>query len=94
MNEREANPNPFVLQSIHNYIANNIRYIAFIRSLSKKKDHTVRFHTLDSANLQDAEMILKAVGELRSDIQCARNDIIAAQVSPPEYILGKSDEGR
>lgn len=68
MNEREANPNPFVLTFVHKYIANNIRYIAFIRSLSKKKDHTVSFHGFDSANSKDAEMILKAVGESRLDI--------------------------
>jgi hypothetical protein len=64
MNEREANPNPFVLRSAHDYDANDIRYIAFIRSLSKKRDHTVSFHDFDSAKSKDAEMILKAVGEL------------------------------
>jgi hypothetical protein len=64
MNEREANPNPFVLQFVHDYDANGLRYIAFIRSLSKKRDHTVSSHDSESANLKDAEMILKAVGEL------------------------------
>lgn len=66
MNEREANPNPLVLQYVHDCDANVIRYIAFIRSLSKKRDHTVSSNDLDPAKSKDAEMILKAVGELDS----------------------------
>jgi len=64
MNEREANPNPLVLQYVHDYDANVIRYIAFVRSLSKKSNHTVSLNDLDPAKSKDAEMILKAVGEL------------------------------
>lgn len=42
MNEREANPNPFVPNRRTIAVgADNDRYIAFIRSLSKKKDYTV-----------------------------------------------------
>jgi hypothetical protein len=47
MNEREANPNPFVHDFIHDNDADDIRYIAFIRSLSKKKDHTVSLNCLE-----------------------------------------------
>jgi len=80
MNEREANPNPFGLQSVPGYDANDIRYIAFIRSLRKKRDHTVSYHYRRSANVKDAEMILKAVGELDFDTECARTNRTAAQV--------------
>jgi hypothetical protein len=47
MNEREANPNPFVRNFTHDNGANDHRYIAFIRSLSEKKDHTVSLNRLD-----------------------------------------------
>jgi len=80
MNEREANPNPFVLQSVPGYDVNDIRYIAFIRSLSKKRDHTVSFHYLNSADVKDAETILKAVGELDFDTERAHTNRTAAQV--------------
>lgn len=43
------------------------RYIAFIRSLSKKRDHTVSWMKFGRADCKDAETILKAVGELDSD---------------------------
>jgi hypothetical protein len=44
---------------------NLVRYIAFIRSLGKKRDHTVSLSDPDCICVdgKDAEMILKAVGE-------------------------------
>ena len=80
MNEREANPNPCVLMLVLDDDANDIRYIAFIRSLSKKRDHTVSSYDLDSAKSKDAEMILKAVGELDFDTERAHTNRTAAQV--------------